>query len=75
MENAGELQRIVLKKVLEHYLPNIVGEDGWELTRQIYSDAYIQATDKEMQRFYEKYIRTLRLKIDADGKFYVAMSE
>lgn len=74
-ENAGDLQKIVLKKVLERYLPNIVGEDGWELTRQIYSDAYITAGEAEMRRFYEKYIRTLRLKIDKDGKFYVAMDE
>lgn len=75
MENAGDLQKIVLKKVLEKYLPNVVGEDGWELTRQIYSDAYITAGEKEMRRFYEKYIKTLRLKIGEDGKFYVAMNE
>ena len=75
MENAGDLQKIVLKKVLEKYLPNVVGENGWELTRQIYSDAYITAGEKEMRRFYEKYIKTLRLKIGDDGRFYVAMNE
>lgn len=73
MANAGELQKIVLMKVLEHYLPNVVGENGWELTKQIYSDAYIMASDEEMNRFYEKYIRHLRLRIDEDGKFYVAV--
>ena len=75
MENAGDLQKIVLKKVLEKYLPNVVGENGWELTRQIYSDAYITAGEKEMRRFYEKYIKTLRLKIGDDGRFYVAMND
>lgn len=75
MENAGDLQKIVLKKVLEKYLPSVIGENGWELTRQIYSDAYITAGEKEMRRFYEKYIKTLRLKIGDDGKFYVAMNE
>ncbi|MBQ7918641.1 MAG: NYN domain-containing protein [Lachnospiraceae bacterium] len=75
MENAGELQRIVLKKVLQYYLPDIVGKDGWELTKQIYSDAYIVATENEMKRFYEKYIRHLRLRIGDDGKFYVAIEE
>jgi hypothetical protein len=75
MENAGELQQIVLKKVLENYLPKVVGENGWELTRRIYSDAYISATEKEMRRFYEKYIKTLRLKMDLNGNFYVALGE
>lgn len=75
MENAGALQKTVLKKVLEKYLPNVVGENGWELTRQIYSDAYITASEREMKRFYEKYVKTLRLKIGADGLFYVIMGD
>lgn len=75
MQNAGELQKIVLKKVLAEYLPRVVGEDGWELTRQIYSDAYIDATGKEMRRFYDKYIKTLKLKLDENGKFRVVMVE
>ena len=75
MENAGALQKTVLKKVLEKYLPNVVGENGWELTRQIYSDAYITASEREMKRFYEKYVKTLRLKIGADGLFYVVMGD
>jgi len=75
MANAGELQKIVLKKVLESYLPNIIGEDGWEITKKIYSDSYIQATDSEMERFYEKYVRRLKLKIDSNGKFYIAIEE
>ncbi len=74
-ENAGGLQKAVLKKVLERYLPNIVGENGWELTRQIYSDAYIFASEQEMKRFYEKYIKTLRLKINDQGEFYVSISQ
>lgn len=71
MENAGDLQKIVLKKVLNDYLPSIVGENGWELTRKIYAEAYIQASEKDMLRFYEKYIKTLRLKINEEGYFYI----
>ena len=73
MENVGELQQIVLKKVLKHYLPNVVGENGWELTKRIYSDAFIQATNQEMERFYDKYIKHLKLRIDADATFYISM--
>ena len=75
MANAGNLQKIVLKKVLENYLPNVVGENGWELTKQIYADAYIQASESEMQRFYDKYIKRLRLKMDGKGRFYIACEE
>jgi uncharacterized LabA/DUF88 family protein len=74
-ENAHDLQKIVLKKALESYLPKVVGENGWELTRQIYADAYIETSEKEMRRFYEKYIKTLQLKLDTQGNFYVALSE
>ena len=59
--------------MLKHYLPNIVGENGWELTKRIYLDAYIQATDQEMERFYDKYIKHLKLRMDADGTFYISM--
>lgn len=75
MENAKQLQDIVLKKVLDSYLPGIVGENGWEVTRRVFADAFIQADEKEMLRFYEKYIKRLRLKIGNDGVFYVMLEE
>ena len=52
---------------------SLVGENGWELIKRIYSDVYIQATDHEMERFYEKYIKHLKLRMDADGTFYISM--
>lgn len=75
MENAKDLQKIVLKKTLESYLPTVVGESAWEITKQIYADAYIQISEDEMKRFYERYIRNLRLKIDENGRFKVALIE
>lgn len=73
MENAKNLQKIVLKKTLESYLPTVVGESAWEITKQIYADAYIQTSEDEMKRFYERYIRNLRLKIDENSKFKVTI--
>ena len=73
MENAKNLQKIVLKKTLESYLPTVVGESAWEITKQIYADAYIQTSEGEMKRFYERYIRNLRLKIDENSKFKVTI--
>lgn len=74
MENAKDLQNIVLKKILESYLPSVVGESTWELTKQIYADAYIQTSEDEMKRFCDKYIKNLRLKIDEKGRFKVEMN-
>ncbi len=75
MENAKNLQNIVLKKTLESYLPSVVGESAWELTKQIYADAYIQTSEEKMKRFCDKYIKNLRLKIDENGRFRVAIIE
>ena len=66
---------VTLKKVFQNYLQGVVGENGWELTKQIYADAYIQAAAKEMERFYEKYIKKLRLKMNKEGMFEIVMEE
>ena len=71
MENARELQNIVLKKVLESYFPSIIGENALEITRRVYADAYIQADDNEIERFYDKYVRHLKLKIGEGGNFEI----
>lgn len=71
MENATELQKIVLKKTLESYLPSVVGESAWELTKKIYADAYIKTSEDEMRRFCDMYIKNICLKLDKDGKFRV----
>lgn len=73
--NAGELEKKVLLSKLDNYLPSIVGEDAWELTKQIYNEAFIRASEKEMNRFYEKYVRTLKLKVDSEGRFRVIRTE
>ena len=73
--NAGELEKKVLLKILNDHLQGTVGEDGWELTKQIYNEAYIRATEKEMRRFYDKYVQTIKLKVDKDGRFKVVMAE
>lgn len=75
MENAGELQKLVLCNILDSHLPNIVGEDGWELTKRIFAEAYIQVGEKKMRQFYEKYVKTIKLKLDAEGRFYVSREE
>ncbi len=52
-----------------------MGKSAWEFTKQIYADAYIQTSEDEMKRFCDKYIKSLRLKIDENGRFRVAIIE
>lgn len=69
--NIEDLKKAVLFDCLEKYLPDIVYINGKELVTRIYEEARINASEKEMEIFYNKYIRTLRLKVDHDGNFTV----
>jgi len=41
--------------------------------QQIYEEARITASDKEKEAFFQRYIRTLSLKCNADGSFEVVL--
>ena len=64
-----ELKKVVLFEELEKHLPTIIGEDPLELTHKLYEDTKVSATQKEMEVFCNKYVKTIRLKINSDGKF------
>lgn len=72
--NAGELKKVVLLDKLESYLPELIGMNGMELAHKIYEETRITCTAAEVENFYNKYIKTLRLKIDADGKFFIEIN-
>ncbi len=69
--NIEELKKAVLFSCLEKYLPEIISLNGKELVRKIYEEARISASEKEMENFYDRYIKTLRLRVDNDGNFIV----
>lgn len=69
--NATELKRSVLLDKLKEWLPQILGMNGMELTRRLYEETRITTSEKEIENFYNKYIKTLRLKIHEAGEFYI----
>lgn len=71
--NVEEFKRAVLFDILGKYLPDIVYLNGKELVQQIYEEARITASDKEKEAFFQRYIRTLSLKCNADGSFEVVL--
>ena len=52
-------------------MPEILTLNGKELAKRIYEETRIGATEKEIDIFYNKYIKTLRLKVDLDGNFSI----
>lgn len=69
--NATELKKAVLFDKLDSYSQQIVGMNGKDLVRRIYEETRITYTEADLDNFYNKYIKTMRLKLDADGVFYV----
>ena len=66
-----ELKRAVLFAELEKYLPSLIGENPLELTHKIYEATKVTATMKEMENFCNRYVKTLRLKVNSEGKFVI----
>lgn len=69
-----ELKRAVLINELKEYLPEILQHNGKELARTLFEQARIEADETEIMNFYDKYIRTMRLKVDADGNFQITLA-
>ncbi len=73
--NIEELKKAVLFDTLEKYLPDILYVNGKELVQHIYTETRITASEKEMENFYNRYVKTLRLKADLDGNFTIEISK
>ena len=70
-DNTQEFKTFVLIETLKHHFASIVGINGRELARQIYEETKIPVTEKEIEVFYCRYIKKLRLVMDANGNFVV----
>jgi len=69
--NAEEIKKSVLRACLERYIKDeeLNGKNGYDIARDIYEKNYIEASDKEINKFFEKYVRSIRLKCDNEGNF------
>lgn len=73
--NADELKLKVLKEALRSFLPHIIGMNSMELAKKIYEDTKIRYRQEEINYFYNKYIKTLRMIIDKDGNFKIEIND
>ena len=70
-----ELKRAVLFAELEKHLPSLIGEAPLDLTHKIYEATRVTATMKEMENFCNRYVKTLRLKVNSEGKFIIEIQK
>ncbi len=73
--NIDEFKKAVLFDTLERYIPDICYINGRDLVKRIYHETRINATEKEMELFYNRYIKTLRLKVDVEGNFRIEIEK
>lgn len=69
--NTEDFKKAALFTALRSYLPDIVGMDSHELLERLYTDTRINASEKEMEIFYNRYLKSLRLRINSEGKYCI----
>lgn len=73
--NVDGFKRAVLLGILDQYLPDILYINGRDLVEHLYLEARIEGTDSEKKSFYDRYVKTLSLKIDKDGNFSIEVKK
>ncbi len=73
--NVDGFKRAVLLGLFQKYLPDILYLNGKELVEHLYEEAWIEGTDSEKKHFYDRYVKTLSLKVDGDGNFTVEVKK
>lgn len=70
-----DMKKAVLFAELEKHMPTLYGKNPLELTQQLYLDTRVTATKKEMDNFCNRYVKTLRLKVNSEEKFVVEIQK
>lgn len=75
--NAEQIKNSVLHASVERMIKteDLNGKNGYDLAKKVYAQNYIDASEQEINKFCEKYIRSIRLKCDADGNFSYEMTK
>jgi hypothetical protein len=72
--NISELKTAALIGELKNYVSELITVNARQILSDIYWNCHIEANDIEKQKFYDKYIKTLKLEIDAEGKMNLAVT-
>lgn len=72
--NISEFKDRILVDLLQQSIDNVLSLNANTLLNNICEKAQIEIEDKEKNKFYDKYIKTLSLEIDTDGTFKIKIS-
>ena len=73
--NTHEFRKAVLLDLLKSHLPELFDWNGIDLAKSIHQEARIEATDKEIDAFYKKYIKTLKISFDSQANPTIVITE
>ena len=73
--NTHEFRKAVLLDILRSYLPALLDWNGLELAKTIHQEARIEASEKEIDAFYKKYIKTLKISFDSQANPTIVITE
>lgn len=73
--NIDDFKNAVLIDELEYQLDGILQLNGNELMELVYKQSGVLATETEHRKFFDKYIRKLRLHMDLEGNIRIKVPE
>lgn len=71
--NIDELKTSVMVQELKAHVQNLLNENVGDMLESIYTRCRIELSDTEKKRFYDKYVKTLKLTINNDGYLRVGI--
>jgi hypothetical protein len=71
--NIDELKTSVMVQELKAYVQDLVSENVGDMLESIYARCRIELSETEKKRFYEKYVKTLKLMINNEGYMRIGL--
>lgn len=71
--NIDQLKTSVLVRELKTYIQDLVNDNVNDMLESMYSRCRIELSDIEKKRFYDRYIKTLKLTINEEGDMRIGL--
>lgn len=69
--NINQFKTSVLNYELHKHIDVLINMNANTLLEDVFTQCRLEASEAERKNFYDKFIKSLRLKIDSDGRMYI----
>lgn len=69
--NINQFKTAVLNYELHKHIDNLFELNANMLVDEVFTQCRLEASEAERNNFYDKFIKTLKLKIDSNGRMYI----